>query len=131
MQQTVFPSVEEALFLHTRLLEKFGGLPGVRDMGLLESALFRPRSGYYPSLSLQAAALMQSIASNHAFIDGNKRMSFALTAVFLRTNGFKLTVTADDGETFLIDQVIRAKVELQPIADWLEKHMTEITPLRR
>ncbi len=123
MQQTVYPSLDEALFLHTRLIEKFGGLSGVRDMGLLESALFRPRSGYYSSLSLQAAALMQSLAMNHAFVDGNKRMAFALTAVFLRTNGHKLIVTADQGESFLIEDVIGRKVELQPMADWIEKHI--------
>lgn len=55
----------------------------------------RPRSGYYETLSTQAAALMQSLPRNHAFVDGNKRMAFALTAVFLRLNGYRLQVTAD------------------------------------
>lgn len=123
MKPTFFPTLEEALFLHARLVERFGGEPGVRDLGLLESALARPRSGYYESLSLQAAALLQSLARNHAFVDGNKRVAFALTLVFLRTNGVSLKVSADDGEAFLIGRVIEAKAELDEIAGWLERHV--------
>lgn len=92
-------------------------------MGLLESALARPRSGYYETLTLQAAALMQSLARNHAFVDGNKRMAFALTAVFLRTNGYVLSVTPDEGESFLISRVITAKAELDEIESWLGAHL--------
>lgn len=120
---TVFPTLEEALHLHRRLLERFGGLPGARDPGLLESALARPRSGYYESLSAQAAALMQSLARNHAFVDGNKRMAFAMTAVFLRLNGYLLKVTADEAEAFLVEQVIRDHAELDVIIGRLEAWM--------
>jgi death-on-curing protein len=120
---TVFPTLEEALHLHRRLLERFGGLPGARDPGLLESALARPRSGYYESLSAQAAALMQSLARNHAFVDGNKRMAFAMTAVFLRLNGYLLKVTADEAEEFLVEQVIRDHAELDVIIGRLEAWM--------
>jgi death-on-curing protein len=120
---TVFPTLEEALHLHRRLLERFGGLPGARDPGLLESALARPRSGYYESLSAQAAALMQSLARNHAFVDGNKRMAFAMTAVFLRLNGYLLRVTADEAEEFLVEQVIRDHAELDVIIGRLEAWM--------
>jgi prophage maintenance system killer protein len=68
-----FLSLDEALAIHERLIERFGGTPGVRDMGLLESALFRPRTGYYEDLAQMAAALFESLLSNHAFLDGNKR----------------------------------------------------------
>jgi death-on-curing protein len=122
-KRAVFPTVEEALYLHDRLIERFGGSGGVRDLGLLESALARPRSGYYESLSLQAAALMQSLSLNHAFVDGNKRVAFALTAVFLRLNGYRLAVGAAAAERFLIKQVIVAKAEIAQIATWIEKHM--------
>jgi len=122
--RTVFPTLEEALHLHNRLLEVFGGAPGVRDLGLLESALARPRSGYYESLSLQATALMQSLARNHAFLDGNKRVAFALTAVFLLTNGCSLNVDADEAESFLIDQVIVGHADIAVIAEWLERFLT-------
>ncbi len=121
--RTVYPTLEEALHLHRRLIEVFGGAGGIRDPGLLDSALARPRSGYYESLSLQAAALMQSLAGNHAFVDGNKRMAFALTAVFLHTNGYRLDVTADEAERFLIDEVIVNRADLEEIAAWLERGM--------
>jgi len=121
--KTLFPTLEEALYLHAELIERFGGTPGVRDRGLLESCLARPRSGYYRSLSEQAAALMQSLARNHAFVDGNKRMAFALTAVFLRLNGYSLSVGAEAGEHFVVRRVIEGQAELDEIADWIEHHL--------
>jgi death on curing protein len=125
MKPTLYPTLEETLELHVRLIERFGGRGGVRDLGLLESALMRPQTGYYSSLSLQAAALLQSLSQNHAFTDGNKRVAFATTAIFLRMNGYRLKVQADNGESFLIDRVIKARVDIQEIAEWLEKHMKE------
>ncbi len=122
MKQTLYPTLEEALELHQVLLARFGGTPGVRDLGLLDSALQRPQSGYYETLSLQAAALLQSLVMNHAFVDGNKRVAFALTAIFLRMNGLRLRATADAGETFMIDVVIKGKAELPTLATWLERH---------
>lgn len=123
---TVFPTLEEALFLHLQLIERFGGTPGIRDLGLLESCLARPRSGYYATLSEQAAALMQSLARNHAFVDGNKRMAFALTSVFLRLNGYALTVTPDEGEHFVVRHLIAGKAELEEVATWLEQHLRSL-----
>lgn len=122
-RETLLLTLEEALDLHRRLIERFGGADGVRDRGLLESALARPRSGYYSSLSEQAAALMQSLAGNHAFVDGNKRVAFAATAVFLRMNGYALEVGADEAERFLVDEVIVARADVAVIAEWLEKHL--------
>jgi death-on-curing protein len=95
-------------------------------MGLLESALMRPQTGYYNSLSLQAAALLQSLTQNHAFIDGNKRVAFATSAIFLRMNGYRLKVDADTGESFIINRVIKNKADLDEIATWLEKHMKAV-----
>lgn len=119
---TVYPTLEEALFLHRRLIEEFGGSEGVRDLGLLESALARPRSGYYKTVYEQAAALMQSLIGNHAFVDGNKRVGFALTAVFLLLNGYHLRVSAETAESFIIKRLIGKRAELPVIAKWLEKH---------
>ena len=126
MKVVLYLTLAETLELHQRLLERFGGKVGVRDLGLLESALMRPQTGYYQSLSLQAAALLQSLTQNHAFIDGNKRVAFASTAIFLRMNGFRLTIDPDNGESFLIEQVIRAKTDIHEIAAWLEKHMRPV-----
>lgn len=122
MTPTFYPTLDEALELHSVLLARFGGAGGVRDLGLLESALSRPQTGYYDTLTLQAAALLQSLVMNHAFVDGNKRVAFALTAIFPRMNGPRLRVPADEGERFLIDSVIARRVELADIASWLERH---------
>ena len=93
---------------------------------MLESALHRPRSGYYTSLSEQAAALMQSLAMNHAFVDGNKRVAFATTAVFLRINGSRLLVDADEAERFLIREVIEGRADIPAMAEWLERFMKAV-----
>jgi death-on-curing protein len=126
MKSILYPTLTETLELHARLIDRFGGKGGVRDMGLLESALMRPQTGYYKTLSLDAAALLQSLSQNHAFVDGNKRVAFATTAIFLRMNGYRLKVDADNGESFLIEKVIKKKAELNDIADWLEKHMKAV-----
>ena len=126
MKSVLYPTLVETLLLHSQLIERFGGKGGVRDMGLLESALMRPQTGYYKSLSLQAAALIQSLAQNHSFVDGNKRIAFATTAIFLRMNGYRLKVDADNGETFLIERVIKKKADINEIADWLEKHLKAV-----
>lgn len=120
---TLYPTLEEVLYLHEQLLARHGGRGGLRDPGMLESALYRPRSGYYETLSEQAAALTQSLAMNHAFVDGNKRVAFATTAVFLRINGYRLMVDADTAETFLIGDVIEGRADVAQIASWLEGHM--------
>lgn len=126
MKTTLYPTLNEVLVLHERLIARFGGKAGVRDLGLLESALMRPQTGYYQSLSQQAAALLQSLTQNHAFIDGNKRVAFATAAIFLRMNGYRLKVDADNGEAFLVEQVIKARCELTKITTWLEDHMTAV-----
>jgi death-on-curing protein len=122
-RSTLYLTLEEILDLHRQMIDRFGGGRGVRDLGLLESALARPRSSYYAAISEQAAALMQSLAGNHAFIDGNKRVAFAATAVFLRMNGYVLDVGADEAERFLIDDVITGHAETAVITDWLEKFL--------
>ncbi|MGE4130787.1 MAG: type II toxin-antitoxin system death-on-curing family toxin [Bdellovibrionales bacterium] len=125
MKATLYPTLAETFLLHQRLIERFGGKDGVRDMGLLESALMRPQTGYYKTLSLEAAALLQSLAQN-PFVNGNKRVAFATTAIFLRMNGYRLKVDADNGESFIIGRVIKKKVEIAEIATWLEKHMKSV-----
>jgi death-on-curing protein len=123
MSETIYPTLEEALYLHEKLILKFGGNAGVLDYGLLESALARPRSGYYNSLSEQAAALMQSLALNHCFADGNKRIAFALTATFLLMNGYRLIVNALEAEDFIINKLIASKASILEISTWLESGM--------
>jgi death on curing protein len=126
MKVTLYPTLPEVLKLHEALIERFGGSGGVRDLGLLESALMRPQTGYYQTLSEEAAALLQSLTQNHAFVDGNKRVAFATTAIFLRMNGYRLKVDPDNGESFLIQQVIQNRAPLDKIVPWLEKHMKKV-----
>ena len=126
IQPVLFPSLQETLELHKQLIQRFSVSDGVRDMGLLESVLVRPQTGYYDTLSLQAAALLQSLCQNHCFVDGNKRVAFACTAIFLRMNDYCLEVHPDDGETFLFDRVIQQKIPIEDIANWLESRMKHV-----
>lgn len=100
----------------------------VRDAGLLESALARPRASAfgkdaYPTLWEKAAALCQSIDNNQSLVDGNKRMAWLATKVFLRIHGQRLAATADDGERFMLDNV-GSHGGLPTIAAWLEGQST-------
>lgn len=95
---TDYLTVIEVLAIHDDQIERYGGSSGIRDRGLLEAALFRPQTGYYADLIEEAAALWESLSQNHAFIDGNKRVAFAVTYTFLAING--LRITADAGETY-------------------------------
>lgn len=126
MRLTLYPTINEVLKLHDQLIERFGGSQGVRDLGLLESALMRPQTGYYDTLSLEAAALLQSLCQNYCFIDGNNRVAFATTAIFLRMNGYRLKVDPDNGENFLIEEVIKKLTGIEIIARWLESNMSAV-----
>ena len=104
------------------LIEMFGGLHGVRDQGAVESAVFRPQTGYYNSLEEEAAALMESLANNHGFLDGNKRIAFTATDVFLRRNGSYIDVAAGDGYEFIDGSLSQHKLRFAHILDWLRLH---------
>ena len=80
----------DVLGMHTILMQRYGGAGGVRDPGALEAALFRPQTGYYDDIIAEAAALLESLAINHPFVDDNKRIAFAAADVFLRINGWCL-----------------------------------------
>ena len=85
-----YPTVADVLGMHTVLIRRYGGALGVRDPGALEAALFRPHTGYYEDIVAEAAALIESLAINHPFVDGNKRIAFAAADVFFRINGWRL-----------------------------------------
>lgn len=95
---TEYVTTADALFFHKGLIERYGGSHGIRDVGALESALHRPQTGYYDTVAHEAAALLESLVQNHPFIDGNKRVAFAVADVFLRINGYR--VTADSQSIF-------------------------------
>ena len=118
-----FLTLEEVLEIHTTLLQEFGGPPGVRDLGLLESALFRPRTGYYADLVEMAASLFESLLMNHPFVDGNKRVAFFAVDIFLRINGFHIAVEANDAHR----EIIKVIEEGTRVKDSLETFLREHT----
>jgi death on curing protein len=123
---TIYPSVTEAVAAHSRLLETFGGAPGVRDRGALESALARPRSGYYADIIQQAAALLESLSQNHPFVDGNKRTAIAVTAAFLRVNGYKLKLDDREAYEFLIALYNTGEFRFERLEPWLREHASKV-----
>lgn len=94
-------TMKEALHIHDALIRAHGGSPGVRDAGLIESALLRPQSGYYGDLIEEAAALWESLAMNHGFVDGNKRVAFACMDIFLDMNGMEITPSNEEAIAFI------------------------------
>ena len=96
----------------------------VRDVGLLESALARPQTSLfgedaYPDIHLKGAALLHSLTGNHALVDGNKRLGWAATAVFLGINGHRVVTTDDEVVEFVLAVAAGEEPELEPIAAWL------------
>ena len=121
-----FLSRDEVLEIHSALLQHFSGPPGVRDLGLLESALYRPQTGYYADLAEMAAALFESHIMNHPFVDGNKRVAFFATDVFLRLNGDKLKVDANKAHRFLIGLLENDSCSYEHLLPWIRRHVVVI-----
>lgn len=120
---THHPSLDEVLAAHARLIRTFGGVPGVRDLGALEAALARPQTGYYQDVVEEAAALLESLSQNHPFIDGNKRTAIAVTAAFLRINGYyRLQFEDLDAYRFLMNLYEANDFHFARLLPWLRDH---------
>jgi death-on-curing protein len=126
MPRPIYPTVAEAIEIHRQLIQEFGGSPGLRDQGRLEAAIFRPQVGYYSDLPEEAAALMESLASNHAFMDGNKRAAFAIADTFLRLNGFYLEVEPSEAHKFIIESIRRREFHFGPVGEWIRAHLRRL-----
>lgn len=116
---------EQVLFIHARLVAETGGMHGVLDIGLLESAVARPQATFdgtelYTTLFVKAAALLDSLINNHPFVDGNKRTGIAAAALLLRLNGYRLTASNPELESFTL-QVATIHQPLSQIAAWFEQ----------
>jgi death-on-curing protein len=125
-------TVNEVLLLHARVIQRTGGSRGVRDMGLLESALARPRATFggadlYPDLWTKAAALAHSLAQNHPFVDGNKRVALAAMGILLELNGCWLTASNEDAAAF-IQRLVTGGIGIEETAAWLRTHSEDSTP---
>lgn len=117
-------TVADVLAMYTVLMERYGGESGIRDPGALESAIFRPMTGYYTDTISEAAALMESLAINHPFIDGNKWIAFAATDVFLRINGWRLTAEPSTIYSQMVMLFNEGLFDIANIEPWLRSIAT-------
>ena len=111
--------------MHLLLIQRYGGAPGVRDPGALEAALFRPQTGYYEDIVAEAAALIESLAINHPFVDSNKRIAFAAADVFLRINGWRIQKPAMQIHAEIIQMFETGTLDIAHLDPWL-RSFTEI-----
>jgi death-on-curing protein len=118
-------TAEQVVFIHAFVVEETGGSHGVRDLGLLESAVARPQATFdgddlHPDIFIKAAALLHALIQNHPFVDGNKRTGALAVILFLEFNGHELNAKNKELESFALKVAI-SKISLSEIADWLRK----------
>lgn len=118
--------VDDVLAIHADQIERYGGSQGVRDPGLLEAALFRPQTGYYPSLVDEAAALWESLSQNHPFVDGNKRTAFAAAYVFLLINGLRIVARDEDAQEFVLELYESGQLKFENLRAWLTNNTSAV-----
>ena len=114
-------TVPDVLTIHAILIQRYGGTHGIRDRNALESALFRLRSGYYADIVAEAAALMESLANNHPFVDGNKRVAFAAIDIFLRMNGYRINCESMIVYADMMQMFETGTFNLAHLEPWLRK----------
>lgn len=122
MTEPIWIETQEALLLHARLLALHGGASGLRDEGLLQSALARPQQMYAyaekPDIIEMASACTAGIVGNHPFVDGNKRTGFVVGVLFLELNGFRFTATEEDAAQAVVE-LAAATLDEKGYADFL------------
>jgi len=124
---TRYLNKEQIIAIHKRLIDEFGGLYGIRDESLLESAVGRYQSGYYKDEIEEAAALMESLGGNQPFVDGNKRIAVTAPFIFLMANGYEIQL--DEEEAFemiygLLDRHEFSFINLEP---WLRASINRVS----
>jgi death-on-curing protein len=127
MAERVYLTVAEVIAIHHYQIEEYGGADGLRDQGALEAAVFRPQTGYYNDIGEEAAALLESLVNNHAFLDGNKRVGFAVTHTFLLINGFDLDVSSRTAYEFMIKAMEEGKFRFGLIHEWIAAHIVPLS----
>jgi len=126
MAERVYLTVAEVIAIQHHQIDEYGGIHGLRDQGALESAVFRPQTGYYTDVSEEAAALLKSLVNNHAFLDGNKRVGFAAAHTFLLVNGLDLDVTSKAGFEFMMKTLAEGKFRFVLLHDWIARHLVPL-----
>ena len=120
-------TLDDALYIHAEQLRLFGGAQGVRDHGLIESALLRPQTGYYADLVEQAAALWESLAMNQR--DGNSQVAFACLDIFLGLNGARLEAEPDEVIAFIYRHLVSGTFRKPVLEEWLRERVVEASNL--
>ncbi len=123
-------TIAQILAIHDLMIKNFGGSFGIRDMGLIESSVARPKASFdgqdlYLDVFTKAAALLQSLLKNHPFIDGNKRTAFTSAAIFLKLNGWRLVNKHQESVKFAIS-VDNNHLRVEQISDWLKTNSTKL-----
>ena len=119
---TDYLTIIEVLAIHHDQIERYGGAHGVRDFGLLEAALYRPQTGSYEDVIEEAAALWESLAMNHPFVDGNKRVAAAGMITFLAINGYVIRQDALMLYSFIIENLEGRSFNHDRLAAWLREN---------
>lgn len=123
---TEYITTADALFFHQLLIARYGGASNLRDAGALEAALHRPQTGYYDTLIHEAAALLESLVQNHPFVDGNKRVAFAITDVFLRINSHRITADSNAIFATLMEFFADQTFDVEHLMPWLESIVEQV-----
>lgn len=121
---------QQVLLIHDQAIKRYGGSFGLRDLGLLESAIARPRASFdgedlYHSVFEKSAALMHSLLKNHPFVDGNKRTALASAGIFLLLNGHRLINSHEEEVEFAL-KVENGSLSIEEIAVWFGKHTKKL-----
>ena len=125
MRQPRWLDRKQCAAIHEMILAQYGGLPGIRDEGLLESALAKPRNLFAyssPNLADLAASSASGIVRNHPFLDGNKRTGFMLAVIFLELNGFLFTATEESVVQNTL-ALAAGKLKVSGYAGWLKNNL--------
>jgi death-on-curing protein len=123
--ERTYLTIAEVLAIHEQQIDEYGGAHGIRDAGRLESAVFRPQTGYYANATEEAAALLESLANNHAFLDGNERVAFAAMHTFLLVNGIDLDVDSQAAYEFMMHSLARGELRFAHILKWIDAHLAK------
>jgi death-on-curing protein len=126
MAERVYLTVAEVVAIHHHQIEEYGGEHGMLNQGSLEAAVFRPQTGHYNDVSEEAAALLESLVNNHAFIDGNKRVGFAAAHAFLLVNGFDLDVASNAALEFMMKAIADGKFRFALLHEWILAHLVPL-----
>jgi death-on-curing protein len=126
MADNFYLTLDDVHFIHQEQLRLYGGGEGVRDEGLILAAILRPQTGYYADLIEEAAALWESLAMNHGYVDGNKRVAFASMLIFLELNGSRLSASQEATIAFIYSNLEARTFNKDVLDGWLREHVVTL-----